>query len=63
LGTKRSKVTPAYKTKYKVNNWPEYDRALVARGDVTQSRKPWGASPTLSSVQKGSLGGFGSDCS
>ena len=24
-----------YKTKYRVGNWPEYERALVQRGDVT----------------------------
>jgi hypothetical protein len=26
--------TPKYKTKYRVNNWPEYDRALVQRGNI-----------------------------
>ena len=26
---------PKYKTKYRVGNWAEYDRALVRRGDVT----------------------------
>ena len=26
---------PTYKTKYRVGNWAEYDRALVRRGDVT----------------------------
>ena len=26
---------PKYKTKYRVGNWPAYDRALVQRGDVT----------------------------
>jgi hypothetical protein len=31
----RSKVHPKYKTKYQVRNWPEYDRALVRRGDLT----------------------------
>src|SRR5262245_3153797 len=31
----KSKVHPAYKTKYRVANWPSYDRALVRRGDVT----------------------------
>jgi len=31
----KSKVHPKYKTKYRVGNWPEYDRALVQRGDVT----------------------------
>ena len=31
----KSKVTPKYKTKYHVRNWPEYDRALAKRGDIT----------------------------
>jgi hypothetical protein len=31
----QSKVHPKYKTKYRVNNWPEYDRALLQRGDIT----------------------------
>ena len=31
----KSRVHPKYKTKYRVGNWPEYDRALVQRGDVT----------------------------
>ena len=43
-----SRVHPKYKTKYRVNNWAEYDRALVQRGDITlwisedaiSSRKP-----------------------
>ena len=30
-----SRVHPKYKTKYRVTNWPEYDRGLVQRGDVT----------------------------
>jgi hypothetical protein len=34
LGMK-SKVHPKYKTKYRVNNWAEHDRALVQRGDIT----------------------------
>ncbi len=29
-----SRVHPKYKTKYRVTNWPEYDRALVRRGDI-----------------------------
>ena len=33
--SKRSKVHPTYKTKYRVTNWSEYDRALVRRGDLT----------------------------
>ncbi len=31
----KSRVYPTYKTKYRVGNWPEYERALVQRGDVT----------------------------
>ena len=34
LGMK-SRVHPKYKTNYRVNNWPEYDQALVQRGDIT----------------------------
>ncbi len=34
LGMK-SRVHPKYTTKYRVGNWPEYDRALVQRGDLT----------------------------
>ena len=30
-----SRVYPTYKTKYRVANWPSYDRALIGRGDVT----------------------------
>ena len=30
-----SGVHPKYKTKYRVSNWAEYDRALVQRGDIT----------------------------
>ena len=30
-----SRVHPKYKTKYRVGNWQEYERALVRRGDVT----------------------------
>ena len=31
----KSRVHPTYKTKYRVENWQAYDRALVQRGDVT----------------------------
>ena len=31
----KSWVHPKYKTKYRVGNWPDYERALVQRGDVT----------------------------
>jgi IS5 family transposase len=30
-----SRVHPKYKTKYRMSNWAEYDRALVQRGDIT----------------------------
>ncbi len=30
-----SRVHPKYKTKYRVNNWAEYDKSLVQRGDIT----------------------------
>lgn len=32
---KRAHRHPKYKTAYRVNNWPEYDRALRHRGDIT----------------------------
>ena len=31
----KSYVTPKYKTKYKVRNWPAYEASLRKRGDVT----------------------------
>ena len=34
LGMK-SRVHPKYKTKYRVSNWADYDRALAQRGDIT----------------------------
>ena len=33
--TKRSKVHPNYKTRYRVTNWPSYDRGLIRRGSLT----------------------------
>ena len=35
MSTKRSRVHPKHKTKYRVTNWPEYDRGLADRGDLT----------------------------
>ena len=32
---KQSKVTPKYKTKYKVRNWAEYEASLKNRGQIT----------------------------
>ena len=31
----KSKVTPKYKTKYRVKNWPAYEAALRKKGDIT----------------------------
>ena len=31
----KSRIHPTYKTKYRVQNWAFYDRALVRRGDIT----------------------------
>ena len=31
----KSRVHPKYKTRYRVTNWADYDRALVNRGDLT----------------------------
>ena len=43
---KSSYVHPPYKTKYKVENWAEYEKGLRDRGDVTiwfteEAREPW----------------------
>ncbi len=35
MSSKRSKVHPTFKTKYRVGNWREYDAGLVDRGDLT----------------------------
>ena len=46
-----SRVHPKYKTKYRVTNWAEYDRALVERGDITlwispEAIRAWTAKPS-----------------
>jgi ribosomal protein L13 len=51
MSSKRSRVHPKYKTKYRVVNWPAYDRSLVRRGDVTVWLSPaaaasWNAKPS-----------------
>ena len=43
----KSKVTPKYKTKYRVKNWPVYDQALVSHDDLpiwfdSKDRRPAG---------------------
>ncbi len=47
----KSRVHPKYKTKYRVNSWTEYDRALVQRGDITlwiseDAIESWKPAPT-----------------
>ncbi len=37
---KSSRVHPPYKTKYRVDNWREYEAGLRARGDITVWFKP-----------------------
>jgi hypothetical protein len=32
---KPTRVNRKYKTKYRVTNWPEYERGLMSRGDIT----------------------------
>ena len=32
---RQSKVTPKYKTKYRVRNWAAYEKSLCRRGDIT----------------------------
>ena len=32
---KSTRVNRKYKTKYRVTNWPEYERSLKSRGDIT----------------------------
>ena len=33
-----SRVHPSFKTRYRVTNWTDYDRALVQRGDIPDGR-------------------------
>jgi len=47
----KSRVHPKYKTKYRVSNWPDYDRSLVERGNLTVWLSPdaiarWNAKPS-----------------
>ena len=46
-----SRVHPKCKTRYRVTNWPEYERALIKRGDITiwlspAAIKAWNARPS-----------------
>ncbi len=43
---KSTRVNRKYKTKYRVTNWPEYERGLKTRGDITvwfsqEAREAW----------------------
>jgi IS5 family transposase len=47
----KSRVHPKFKTKYRVNNWAEYDRSLVQRGNITlwisdRAVKTWNPAPS-----------------
>ena len=52
----KSRVHPRYTTKYRVGNWPAYDRALIQRGDVTLWLTPE-AIATWEAVGVGKRGG------
>ena len=52
----RSRVHPSHKTKYRVQNWPEYERGLVQRGDITVWLTP-GAISAWSPGKGGKPGG------
>ncbi len=46
-----SRVHPKYKTQYRIGNWPEYDRSLVQRGNLTlwlsqSAVASWNAKPS-----------------
>ncbi len=48
---KQSKVTPKYKTKYKVRNWAEYEASLKNRGNINvwfdgDAIETWNAAPS-----------------
>ena len=47
----KSRVHPKYTTKYRIGNWPAYERAIVQRGDVTlwlsaDARDAWRPAPS-----------------
>ena len=47
----KTKVSPKYKTKYRVKNWAAYDVALRERGDITvwfdeEAISAWNAPPS-----------------
>jgi hypothetical protein len=51
MPTKRSRVHPSYKTKYRVTNWASYNKALIGRGNLRLWISPdavanWNAKPS-----------------
>lgn len=51
MSTKKSRVHPKYKTKFRVSNWAHYDQSLVQRGNITiwmtaEAIKNWNARPS-----------------
>ncbi len=47
----KSRVTPKYKTKYRVKNWAQYEASLRQRGDITvwfdeDAVKAWNEPPS-----------------
>ena len=54
----RSRVHPKYKTRYRVSNWAEYDRALVQRGEITL----WISEDAISSWKPAPTGPRGGRC-
>ncbi len=51
VARKSSRVNPKYKTRYRVRNWPDYERGLRSRGDVTiwfsdEAVAAWSPPPT-----------------
>jgi hypothetical protein len=40
MSSKRSRVHPPYKTKYRVTNWSSYNKALVNRGNPSWNTRP-----------------------
>ena len=58
MPTKRSRVHPNYRTKYRVSSWSSYDAALVQRGNLNIWMSPeaienWNAKPQMSLKQHG----------
>lgn len=57
MPSKRSRVHPNYKTKYRVGNWPSYDASLVQRGNLNiwispDAIKNWNTEPRGRSISE-----------